>query len=74
MPDITYEVKEEIGVISEAQTGWTRQVNMISWNNREPKLDIRDWAPEREKAGKGITLTKEEVIKLRDYLNGFNLD
>ncbi|HOD92967.1 MAG TPA: PC4/YdbC family ssDNA-binding protein [Clostridia bacterium] len=74
MPDITYEVKEEIGVISEAQTGWTRQVNMISWNNREPKLDIRDWAPEREKAGKGITLTKEEVIKLRDYLNGLNLD
>ncbi|HQM39261.1 MAG TPA: PC4/YdbC family ssDNA-binding protein [Clostridia bacterium] len=74
MPDITYEVKEEIGVISEAQTGWTRQVNMISWNKREPKLDIRDWAPEREKAGKGITLTKEEVIKLRDYLNGLNLD
>ena len=34
MPDITYEVKEEIGVISEAQTGWTRQVNMISWNKR----------------------------------------
>jgi len=74
MPDITYEVKEEIGVIYEAQTGWTRQVNMISWNKREPKLDIRDWAPEREKAGKGITLTKEEVIKLRDYLNGLNLD
>ena len=74
MPDITYEVKEEIGVISEAQTGWTRQVNMISWNKREPKLDIRDWAPEREKAGKGITLTKEEVIKLRDYLHGLNLD
>ncbi|MFA5341408.1 MAG: PC4/YdbC family ssDNA-binding protein [Clostridia bacterium] len=74
MPEITNEIKEEIGIISEAQTGWTRQVNMISWNGREAKLDIRDWAPEREKAGKGITLTKEEVKKLRDLLNGMDLD
>ena len=60
MPDITYEVKEEIGVISEAQTGWTRQVNMISWNSREPKLDIRDWAPEEKKQEKALLLQKRK--------------
>ncbi len=74
MLEITNEIKKEIGIISEAQTGWTRQVNMISWNGREAKLDIRDWAPEREKAGKGITLTKEEVKKLKDLLNEMDLD
>jgi hypothetical protein len=58
MPDITYEIKKEIGILSEATTGWTRQVNMISWNGRDAKLDIRDWAPEREKAGKGMTLLR----------------
>lgn len=74
MPDITYEIKKEIGVLSEASTGWTRQVNMISWNGRDAKLDIRDWAPEREKAGKGMTLTKDEVKKLIELLNEADLD
>ena len=74
MPEITNEIKEEIGIISEAQTGWTRQVNMISWNGRDAKLDIRDWAPEREKAGKGMTLTKDEVKKLIELLNEADLD
>ncbi|NLV33945.1 MAG: hypothetical protein GXY21_05345 [Clostridiaceae bacterium] len=74
MPDITYEIKKEIGVLSEASTGWTRQVNMISWNGRDAKLDIRDWAPEREKAGKGMTLTKDEVKKLVELLNEADLD
>ncbi|HQO69115.1 MAG TPA: PC4/YdbC family ssDNA-binding protein [Clostridia bacterium] len=74
MPDITYEIKKEIGILSEATTGWTRQVNMISWNGRDAKLDIRDWAPEREKAGKGMTLTKDEVKKLVELLNEADLD
>jgi len=74
MPDLTYEIKKEIGILSEATTGWTRQVNMISWNGRDAKLDIRDWAPEREKAGKGMTLTKDEVKKLIELLNEADLD
>ena len=46
---------------------------MVSWNGREPKLDIRDWAPEKEKMGKGLTLSKEEAKKLRDLLNEIDL-
>lgn len=69
MGEIKYEVVEEIAVFSESSKGWTKELNLISWNDREPKYDIRDWAPDKEKMGKGITLTKEELISLRDTLN-----
>ena len=64
MPEITYEIKEELAVLSESSKGWTKELNLISWNGAEPKYDIRDWAPQREKMGKGITLTKEEMEAL----------
>lgn len=68
MADFQYEIKEEIGVLSESKSGWRKEVNWISWNGAAPKLDIRDWAPNHEKMGKGITLTAEEVDKLKDIL------
>ena len=64
MADIKYEIVEQIGVLSESAKGWTKELNKISWNGGEPKYDIRDWAPEHEKMGKGTTLTQEEVEKL----------
>ena len=53
MPDIKYEITKHIGVLSESAKGWTKELNLISWNDREPKYDIREWAPGREKMGKG---------------------
>ncbi len=53
MSNFQYEITNHIGVISESDKGWTKEVNLISWNNRDPKYDIRDWAPEHEKNGKG---------------------
>lgn len=73
MAEIKYEIVEEIAVISESAKGWTKEVNLISWNDREAKYDIRDWSPNKEKMGKGITLTKEELISLRDVLNKIKL-
>lgn len=73
MADFKYEITEHIGIISESAKGWTKELNLISWNNREPKYDLRDWAPEHEKMGKGITLNKEELKKLRDVLNDMDL-
>ena len=73
MSNFQYEITKHIGVISESDKGWTKEVNLISWNNRDPKYDIRDWAPEHEKMGKGITLTKEELRELRDILNDMDL-
>ncbi|MBF8984659.1 YdbC family protein [Lutibacter sp. B2] len=73
MADIKYEIKESISNISESGKGWTKELNLISWNGREPKYDLRDWAPEHEKMGKGITLSQEELKSLRDVLNKMEL-
>jgi len=69
MAEIKYEVTKHIGVLSEGSKGWRKELNMVSWNDREPKFDIRDWAPEREKMGKGVTLNAEEINVLKEMLN-----
>ncbi len=68
MPEIKYEIVEQIGVINETDKGWKKELNLVSWNDREPKYDLRDWSENHERMGKGITLTKEEVEKLRDII------
>ncbi len=68
MAELKYVITEKIGEISMSPKGWTKELNLVSWNEREPKYDLREWAPEHEKMAKGITLTKEEVIRLRDLL------
>lgn len=73
MPEIKYEITKVIGTLSESSKGWKKELNLISWNDKEPKYDIRDWAPDHEKMGKGVTLTKEELIELRDVLNNIDL-
>lgn len=73
MSEIKFEVVKEIEILSESSKGWTKELNLISWNEREPKIDIRDWAPNKEKMGKGITLSKDEAKKLRDALNKIEL-
>ena len=64
MTDFNYEIVEEIGVLSEGSNGWRKELNNVSWNGREAKYDIRDWASEHEKMGKGVTLTDEELQAL----------
>jgi len=69
MADIKFEIKKEIGVLSESAKGWRKELNLVSWNDKEPKYDLRDWAPGHEKMGKGVTLTEEELAALRGMLN-----
>lgn len=73
MAEIKYEITEELAVLSESAKGWTKELNMVSWNDREPKFDIREWSPEHERMGKGVTLNKEEMKKIKDILNKINL-
>lgn len=73
MAEIKYEIKETLGVLSENNKGWSKELNLISWNDREAKFDIRDWSPEHEKMGKGVTLSKDELIKLKEILNDMDL-
>jgi hypothetical protein len=72
MADITFEIVKTYGVIAEEKGGWRKELNLVSWNGRTPKLDIRDWSPDHEKMGKGITLTKDEAAKLAELLNSAN--
>jgi hypothetical protein len=73
MADIKYDIVKEVGVVSESSTGWTKELNLISWNNREAKYDLRDWAPEHAKMGKGITLSLEELKELKNLLNSMDI-
>lgn len=68
MVEIKYEIVEELGVLSESAKGWKKELNLISWNGVEPKYDLRDWAPNHEKMGKGVTLNEEEVKTLYKIL------
>lgn len=69
MEDFRYEIIEQIGVLSESEKGWRKELNLISWNGREPKYDLRDWSEDHKKKGKGITLSKEEMEKLKNILS-----
>jgi len=61
MAEIKYEIVEEIKVLFENSNGWTKELNLVSWNGGKPKYDIRDWSPEKDRMAKGITLTEEEM-------------
>ena len=73
MPEFRYDIVEQLGVLSESANGWSREVNFISWNGRDPKYDIRDWAPGNEKMGKGISLSLEEAKALKELLNSLDI-
>lgn len=73
MANIKYEIQEKIGIVSEGAKGWKKELNLISWSGRDPKYDLRDWDENHEKMGKGITLSKDELIQLKEILNEMNL-
>lgn len=69
MAEIKFDIVEEIGVLSETTKGWKTELNLISWNERDPKYDLRSWSENHEKMGKGITLSQAELAKLKELLN-----
>ncbi len=74
MANFEYEILEHFGVISETSNGWTKELNLVSWNKHKPEYEIRTWEHENSKAGKGITLTHEELITLKELLDGMDLE
>ena len=73
MSEIKYEIIKKIGVLSTSSSGWSKELNLISWNDREPKYDLRDWSADHEKMGKGVTISKEELLALKELLNNIEL-
>lgn len=69
MAEIKYEIIETLAVLSEGSKGWKKELNLISWNGREPKYDLREWSEDHTKMGKGVTLTLAELQTLKESLN-----
>lgn len=73
MDEFKFEIVEKIGVLSENEKGWRKEINMVSWNDRAAKLDIREWAPNNEKMKKGITLNLKETAELKSLLASIDI-
>ena len=73
MPEITHEIVKHYGVLSQNDRGWRKEVNCVSWNEREPKVEIREWFEDYSKLGKGITFTTEEIVALYNILDSMDL-
>ncbi len=73
MSEIKYEIIKKIGVLSKSDSGWAKELNLISWSDRNAKYDIREWSPDGGKMGKGVTLSKEELLALKELLNSLEL-
>ena len=64
--DFSFEIVQQLGTISSSKSGWTTELNLVSWGGRPAKYDVRSWSPDHKKMGKGITLTKEELAALAE--------
>ncbi len=67
--EFSFEIVKELGVLSTSKSGWNREINIVRWNQGNPKIDIRDWAPDHTKMGKGCSMTAEEVAILKEILD-----
>ena len=70
--ELKYEIVETLGVLSENSKGWTKELNLIKWNDNAPKYDLRDWSPDHDRMGKGVTLSMDELATLKDILESLS--
>ncbi|MCM0598131.1 YdbC family protein [Periweissella fabalis] len=64
MAELKYEITEKLATLSTNAKGWSLELNKVSWNEREPKFDLRTWDAEHNKMGKGITFNEAEAREL----------
>lgn len=69
MDNITYDIVQQIGILSISKSGWSKELNLVSWNGAEPKYDIREWSPDHTKMGKGLTFNKEEILVIKALIS-----
>ena len=71
--DFSFNIEQSLGLVAEGKGGWNMELNLVSWGGRPAKYDLRSWSPDHEKMGKGLTLTKDELVALKDLLNKIEL-
>lgn len=69
MDKFSFSIEGNLGTLKISDSGWRKELNIVSWNGREPKFDIRDWSPERKRMSRGVTFSKDEIVKLKALLN-----
>lgn len=69
MSDVSFEIQQTIACLTEERGGWVKEINLVSWSGNDAKYDIRSWSADHTKMGKGVTLTKEELIALKFVLD-----
>ena len=69
MAELKFEIMQQIACLSETKGGWSKEINLVSWNENDAKYDIRAWSADHKKMGKGITLTKDELVSLKSVLD-----
>lgn len=74
MAGLKFEIVDKLGVVGEGSKGWSKELNLISWNDRKAKADIRDWDETHTKMGKGVTLSKQDLKELKKILNEIDID
>lgn len=74
MAEIKFEIIKHLAVLSVGAKGWTKEVNIVSWNNRKPKVDLREWDENHEQMTKGITLNKEDMTNLKELLQDLDVE
>lgn len=72
MSDFKFSIVKNLGVIAEGKEGWKKEVNLVSWNDRKPKLDIREWDETHMRMKKGMTFNSSEIKELKSILSGLN--
>lgn len=71
---IQFKIEKHIGTLANYQTGWTKELNVVSWNGGAPKYDIRDWSDDHERMTRGITLHPQEMQKMVDLMRDRNIN
>lgn len=72
---VTYNIVKHIGVVAKYKSGWSKELNIVEWNDGPPKYDLRDWDTEHENMGKGFTFVKSEARELARLLEeSFDLE
>lgn len=66
--DVTFEIIEEIGIISTVETGWAKELNLVRWNGGVAKYDIREWDPSHQRMSRGITIKEEEMRRILELM------
>lgn len=70
--EISFDIVEEIGVLTTYTTGWSKELNLVSWNGGAPKYDIRDWSPDHLRMSRGVTLHEKEMRFILDVMRNRN--